>query len=163
LYALSFREVFTPDEAAASLRCLDDGTFWVGDAQVEIMQLITSRWAEFKDEDCSVLEARVRAGVPGEVFPPDAFDNDEWTSIHDSKTFRRLQHIAATGEALGPESLAAVDQIAARHPKWVASPGDRDDFNVWHEGGDGPDGHPDLLPGIPDDRLVQQAMRLQKE
>ena len=56
-----------------------------------------------------------------------------------------------------------IDQIASRHPAWAASPGDRDDFNVWHQSGRGPSGTPNLLSGIPDDQLVQEAMRFQEE
>jgi SIR2-like domain len=163
LYALTFAEVFAPDASARYLNSLEDRTFWVGDAQVEIMKLITLRWVEFSTDDRVIIEARIRAGVPREVFRVDAFDDEEWISVHDNSIFRRLKRIAAIGGVLSPESLAAIDQISSRHPTWVASPGDRDDFNVWHESGRGPSGTPGLLSGIPDDLLVQEAMRLQEE
>jgi len=55
-------------------------------------------------------------------------------------------------------------EISARHSKWKASAGDRDDFHSWHEGARwGPAGHPDVLSEIADDGLVKEAMRLQRE
>jgi hypothetical protein len=163
LYALSFAEVFSPDVSARYINSLEDGAFWVSDAQVEIMKLITSRWAEFGDDDRLVLEKRIRAGVPREILRGDAFDNEHWISVHDSSIFRRLKRIASVGGILSSESLSTINRISSRNPKWVASPGDRDDFNVWHQSGRSPSGNPDLLSGISGDQLVQEAMRLQKE
>jgi SIR2-like domain len=163
LYTLTFAKVFAPDASTRYLNSLEDGTFWVGDAQVEIMKLITSRWVEFSSDDRVILETRIRAGVPREVFSVDAFDNEEWISVHDNSIFRRLKRIAAIGGVLSADSLAAIDQISSRHPAWVAAPGDRDDFNIWHESGRGRSGTPGILSGIPDDQLVQEAMRLQEE
>jgi hypothetical protein len=67
------------------------------------------------------------------------------------------------GGALAEESQALLAEISARHPNWQPSPGDRDDFHVWHESRWGLDGKPELLTDIADDRLVTEAMRLQRE
>ena len=83
--------------------------------------------------------------------------------VHDSSIFRRLKRIAAVGGILSSDSLATIGQISLRHPKWVASLGDRDDFNVWHQSGGGRSSTPSLLSAISDNRLVQEAMRLQEE
>jgi hypothetical protein len=46
LFALA-HHVFTPSEAAESVRKLDNHTFWDSGAQVELMRLLTTRWIEF--------------------------------------------------------------------------------------------------------------------
>jgi hypothetical protein len=57
----------------------------------------------------------------------------------------------------------SLEGIAARHPKWQPGPGDRDDFGHWMTVGSGPSGHPELLAGVADNRLVSEALRLQQE
>jgi hypothetical protein len=128
------------------------------------MRLLTSRWAEFGDEDRAALEERICEGVPREIFRADAFDDDRWVSVNDSAVFRRLKRITAVGGVLSVASRSTIDSISQRHPEWVGSPGDRDDFPVWHQSTvSGPRGDPDLLAGVADDRLVQDATRLQAE
>jgi hypothetical protein len=158
-------DVFTPGEAAASVLKLDDHAFWDSSARVEIMRILAGRWMEFDPPDRSALEARLRQGLPRNLFPPDAFESEyEWCSMCDSSIFRRLKRIGAAGGALTPESHMLLSEISARHPKWKASAGDRDDFHSWHEGARwGPAGHPDVLSEIADDSLVKEAMRLQRE
>jgi hypothetical protein len=158
-------DVFTPGEAAASVLKLDDHAFWDSSARVEIMRILAGRWMEFDPPDRSALEARLRQGLPRNLFPPDAFESEyEWCSMCDSSIFRRLKRIDAAGGALTPESHMLLSEISARHPKWKASAGDRDDFHSWHEGARwGPAGHPDVLSEIADDSLVKEAMRLQRE
>jgi SIR2-like domain len=163
LHALASREVFPAREAANAVRFLNNKFFWARGARVEIMRLITSRWTEFSDEDRGALEMRICEGVPREILRADADDDDEWASVSDSEVFKRLNRITAAGGVLSANSLAAIDSISQRHPQWVASPGDRDDFPVWFESGSGPHAHPDLLSRIADDRLVEEAMRLQAE
>ena len=98
------------------------------------------------------------------IYPVDAFEKEnEWTSIWDSSVFKRLQRIKAVGGALSDESEGLLGEIAARHSRWQPSPGDRNDFHVWHESRFGPEGHPELLAKIADDVLVKEAMRLQQE
>jgi hypothetical protein len=110
------------------------------------------------------IETRIRQGEPRHLFPPDAFESEEeWRSIHDSSIFRRLKRIELAGGALTDESHQVIAEISARHPSWQPSPGDRDDFHFWHEMRSGPDGQPELLAGIADERLVKEAMRLQRE
>lgn len=163
LFTLAF-DVFAPSEAATAVTELDDNVFWRSEAGVEIMRLLAGRWAEFKPADRLAIEARVRGGVPRDLFAPDAFENEErWVSIRDSSIFRRLKRIEAAGGELAADSHTVLTEIAARHPKWQPSVGDRDDFHTWHESGSGPDGHPELLAGVSDDRLVREAMRLQRE
>jgi hypothetical protein len=166
LYALASREVFPAHEAARAVCSLDDRSFWGRErgAQVEIMRLLTSRWAEFCDEDGGALEVRICEGVPREIFRPDAFDDERWESFNDGAVFRRLKRINAAGGVLSADSVAKIDLISQRHPEWVASAGDRDDFQIWHGSVvSGPSGDPGLLSGIADDRLVQEATRLQAD
>ena len=155
---------FSPQEAAASILKLDQEAFWASGAQVEIMRILVGRWAQLSDRDRLAIEARLRKGVPRDLYRADAFENeDEWISISDSSIYRRLKRIEQTGGALTGESQALLAEISARHPKWQPSAGDCDDFHVWTESRSGPDGQPELLADIADDRLVKEAMRLQRE
>jgi SIR2-like domain len=163
LYAQSFGAVFEPSEAAEALDDLGDQEFWLSDAQVEIMRIITSRWMEFSNEDRHRLEAQIRQGMPRGLFSEDRFSEEEWVSVHDSAIFKRLNRIEAAGGALTAESAAKLAEIAGRHPGWTPSSGDRDDFNTWHETRVGPSGHSDLLSNVPDGQLVREAMRLEEE
>jgi NAD-dependent SIR2 family protein deacetylase len=163
LFALA-ESFFPADEAAVAVLQLDDKVFWIGDAQVEVMRLLVYRWLEFSTRYRTELETRLRGGVPRGLFPQDAFENEEeWISVHDSSRFKRLQRLIAIGAVLSDESNLLLREIAQRHPRWQASPGDRDDFNVWHETRYGPEGHPELLAEIADESLVREAIRLQQE
>jgi hypothetical protein len=154
---------FSPQEAARSVQKLDDATFWASDAQVEIMRVLVGR-AMFNTADREMIEARLRHGPPRTQYPDDAFkDEEEWVSIWDSSVYRRLGRIKSAGGTLDDESEKVLVAIAARHPKWRPAAGDRDDFRAWHETRFGRDGHPELLAEIADNRLVKEAMRLQRE
>ncbi len=154
---------FTPSDAAAAVIKLDDQAFW-GNARVEIMRLLVTRWGQFNEVDRLALETRIRQGEPRHLFPADAFENEEeWSSIHDSSIYRRLKRIELAGGALTGESQQVIAEISARHPAWQPSSGDRDDFHFWHEMRSGPDGQPELLAGVADEGLVKEAMRLQRE
>jgi hypothetical protein len=155
---------FSPQEAAASILKLDEETFWASGAQVEIMRVLVRRWGQFSDADRHAIEARIRQGVPRDLYPADAFENnDEWHSIWVSSIYRRLKRIEQTGGAITEESQELLAKISAKYPEWQPSAGDRDDFHFWHESRWGRDGQPELLADIADDRLVKEAMRLQRE
>jgi hypothetical protein len=155
--------IFSPAEAASLVNGLEDEVFW-GNARVEIMRLLVSRWTQFSDPDRLTLESRIRAGEPRHLHAADAFDGeDKWQSILDDSIYRRLKRIELAGGTLAAESQQVVAAIAVRHPKWKPGPADRDDFHFWHEIRSGPDGQPGLLANIADERLVQEAMRLQRE
>jgi hypothetical protein len=156
-------EAFTPAEAAATVIKLGDEVFW-GNARVEIMRLLVARWAEFSNPDREAIETRIRQGQPRNLYPADAFENDEeWLSIQDSSIYRRLKRIELAGGTLTAESQQIVAEISERHPTWKPSPGDRDDFHFWLETWSGPNGQPELLADIADEALVKEAMRLQRE
>jgi hypothetical protein len=143
---------------------LENKLFWDSYAQVELMRLLAKRWPEFKDIDRTAIEARLREGVPRDSFRTDAFENEEeWVSIRDSSSYRRLTRLDQAGYALSGDSEKLLQEISERHPKWRPSPGDRDDFSYWTESRSGPDGQPGLLTHFTDDKLVQEAMRLQRE
>jgi hypothetical protein len=93
----------------------------------------------------------------------DPADDERWTSIFDASIYRRLKRIEQTGGALSSDSYAVLAAISARHPNWRPAAGDRDDFHAWHESRWGRNGQPELLAGIPDNRLVKEAMRLERE
>lgn len=156
-------EVFSPSDVATKVMSSDDAMFWHS-GRVEIMRLLVAKWAQFKDFDRLAIEMRLRQGEPRELYRSDAFENDdEWSSVHDSSIYKGLKRIELAGGALTAESLQALGEIAAKHPAWTPGAGDRDDFSTWHEMRSGPDGQPELLAGIADGRLVEEAMRLQRE
>jgi hypothetical protein len=163
LFALA-NAVFSPKEATEGVLQLDDRIFWVGAAQVEIMRILVERWTQFSDADRHAIEARLRQGIPRNLYGHDVFEDDEeWISIKDSSIYRRLTRICQAGGALTIESRQLIAEISARHPTWRPSPGDRDDFHFWHETHTGPEGNPELLANIADDQLVREGMRLQRE
>jgi len=164
LFAVADKTVFQADEAWSALAALEDKIFWGGGAQVEIMRLATGRWADFAEAQREKFEARIRAGLPRELFPPEAFaDEDDWSMAKDSAAYKRLARLEAAGWPLCPASQAALNEIVSRRPRWTHAAGDRDDFSVRHESRRGPSGRPELLAAIKDDALVSEAMRIQRE
>ncbi len=154
---------YSPEEAARAVVELDDDVFWFG-GRVEVMRLLTARWAQFSDADRQAIETRIRVGERRELYPPNSFENDEqWRSIKDSSLYRRLKRIELAGGALSHESQELLSEISARHPEWRPSSGDRDDFGAWHEIKMGPQGESELLARIADDQLVKEALRLERE
>ncbi|WP_145477610.1 SIR2 family protein [Stenotrophomonas rhizophila] len=157
-------ESWPDNDAARALLGLKDDDFWDDDTQVEIMRLLARRWTTFGNDERAALEGRLCAGVPKTLFLDEATeDEDRWQSIVDNSIYRRLARISSADGVLSDTSNALLEEIRSRHPKWQAEPGDRDDFSVWHTSKVGPDGHPDLLDGVDDDRLVQEAVRVQQE
>jgi NAD-dependent SIR2 family protein deacetylase len=163
LFAL-LHQTFSAAEVANAVAKMDDKLFWNSSAQVELIRLLVGRWAEFTDAERTSIETRLRTGVPRDFFRPDAFKKDEdWVSIRDSSIYRRLKRLELAEQSLSEASATILREIAARHPTWTPSSGDRDDFGYWTESRSGPDGEPALLAEIADDKLVQEGMRLQRE
>ena len=155
---------FTPHEATTAVLKLDDRTFWASGAQVEIMRVLAGRWMEFDLADRPAVESRLRGGIPRELFPNSAIENEEeWVSIHDSSIYRRLKRIEAAGGVLAAESHKRLAEISVRQPKWKPGTDDRDDFSSWSESSSGPSAHPELLADVVDENLVKEALRLQRE
>ena len=164
LFAVASETVFPAREAWSALEALDDELFWGGAAQVEIMRLATGRWQDFESAEREKFEARVRSGLPRELFSPEAFPVEEdWTVAKDAAAYKRLARLQAVGWPVSAASQATLGEILGRHPKWTLGPSDREDFAVWHESRSGPDGQPELLAGVKDEALVSEAMRLQRE
>ena len=164
LFALA-HDIFKPDEVAEAITSIDDRTFWLSGAQVEIMKLLVYCWPKFDPGDRSKIEARLSKGLPRDLFPTDAFDDEEkWVAICDSSIFKRLKRIEAAHGLLELRSQQKLAEIEDRHPQWRPEEGDRDDFLSWSSGiRTGPAGHPERLAKIEDERLVDEAMRIQRE
>lgn len=163
LHALSVPTVFTPAEAIMAIQDLDDDTFWVSDAQREIMRLLVLRWAEFSDEQRETVEKRLREGMPRKIFRADAYTDEDWASVQNHTIFRRLSRISGSGGVLSRESAELLQTISNRHPNWEPGQGDRDEFHSWHESRSGPSGHPESLASVDDKKLIDEALRLQNE
>lgn len=153
----------TPEAAADLIMGLGDYVFWASGAQVEIMKLLTLRWGDLTAGDREKIEARIRAGIPRELFDQRDVEDDQWRSILDGSIFRRLKRLDEAGCALDVLSHRAIADIFERHPKWAPSAGDRDDFHTWSEMSYGPDGNPELLADVPDNALLEEALRIQRE
>lgn len=163
LFALA-DESWPANEAAQVVLGLNDDDFWDDDTQVEIMRLLVARWPQFGAQERAALEGRLRAGIPAALYTEEAVaDAERWASIVDDSIYRRIHRIVAAGGAVSEESHALLAEVSARHPRWEAGPDDRDDFSAWHTERIGSDGHPELLAGVEDNRLVQEAFRLQQE
>jgi hypothetical protein len=164
LFGVAAKTAFSGDDAWAALAELEDKIFWGAGAQVEIMRVATERWPDFAAPDREKFEARIQAGLPRELFPPEAFANEaDWLVVKDSAADKRLARLKSAGWPLSAASQAALDEIASRRPEWAHGPGDRDDFAVWHESRSGPTGQTELLAGVKDGALVSEAMRLQRD
>jgi hypothetical protein len=164
LHALSCGAVYPAATAAAFISGLDDESFWSGDLRREVMRLLADRWGEFAHEDRSVLAARIRAGMPASVLPPDKFPNvSEWRAVVDHAVFTRLSRLRSAAGPLDEESEAVIADVAARYPAWRPGPDDRDDFGSWITTSWGPQGNPDVLSGVPDGELVRRAAELGAE
>jgi hypothetical protein len=143
---------------------MDDDAFWIGNSRVEMTRLLIARWAELPRDRRVAVEARIRQGMPRDLFREDVeWDDGEWAATLENAVYRRLSRLQGAGCALEPESEALLAGIAAAYPEWRPGPGDRDDFGSWSETRMGPDGHPELLESVADERLVEEALRLQQE
>ncbi len=162
LFAAAHAVVPSP-EAADWINGLDDHDFWVSGGQVEIMKALVSRWDDLPVESRERIEERIVSGLPRALFPESEINEGEWTSIDDSASYRRLTRLRDAGKALSAAAVARLAEIQERNPRWKPGPGDRDDFHSWSESSSGPSGQPDLLASIADDRLVEEAMRIQRE
>jgi hypothetical protein len=155
--------VVPSQEAADWIHGLGDHDFWVGGGQVEIMKALVGRWDDLPVESRHRMEGRIVAGLPRTLFADSEIDDEKWTSIEDSATYRRLTRLRDAGKALSAAAVTRLAEIQERHPRWKPGPGDRDDFHSWSESSSGPSGQPDLLTNVADDRLVVEAMRIQRE
>jgi len=164
LFALHEPAAFPPDVASSTIRGLSDEKFWDRSEQVELMRLLAGRWSELPAKDRDQLEERLRRGPPLEMYPLDSFQSEgDWQAVSDRAIQDRLRRLKAAGLALTSKSEVVLVAISRRHPNWKNGGGDREDFAVWSESGNGPSGHPELLTGIGDDKLVAEAMELQRE
>jgi hypothetical protein len=64
LFAMRDQPTFDANEVWATLKNLDDETFWGGEAQVEIARLVTGRWQELGAVEREEFEAPVQDGPP---------------------------------------------------------------------------------------------------
>lgn len=155
---------FPAHSAGTVVATLDDDVFWASGAQVEIMRLLVSRWESFPDGQRNELERRLSNGPPRELYEPSQFATEkEWESVHDHSVYRRLGRLQNSGKMLSGESLRIFADIQNRQPGWKLSPGERDDFRSWSESRAGLDGNPELLRDIEDHRIVDEALRIQRE
>ena len=73
----SRRKFSRPRRQQRLLLVLSHDVFWLSYAQVEIMRILATRWYEFSNEDRDALEARLARGIPRDLFPADAFEDEE--------------------------------------------------------------------------------------
>lgn len=143
---------------------VDDNAFWIGNTRVELTKLLIARWADLPRDRRDTIEARIRQGIPRNLFRAEVvWEDDEWTSTLRNSVYRRLTRLRDQGCELQPESETLLAEIQVAYPEWRPGLGDRDDFGSWSESRTGPDGHPELLDTVEDDKLVDEALRIQQE
>ena len=128
---------------------------------------LVARWDQFADETRAAVEQRIIAGIPRDLFPEQAFeDEDHWLlryqpcslpSASSAWKERARFFSGAKHRATFPPRSWNDTQTGGQ------SPGDRDDFHSWHESSSGPMGEVDLLGGVPESSLVEEALRIQEE
>lgn len=156
-------EAIDAADAVADILALDDRDFWVSGAQVEIMRLLIGRWDEFPADSRASIQNRVIDGIPRSIFPDNGASIEDWASIHDNASYRRLVRLREAGKSLSRKAIASLAAIERRNPRWRPSLGDRDDFHSWSESSSGPQGRPEALADTHDERLVEDALRIQRE
>ena len=161
LHALTAPAVFSGEEAGAALAVLDDETFWISDATREIGNLVAARWPDLPDAAQTSLEARFCSGLPrsllrtGEKMP-----EPEWLSISDHLTYQQLEPVRRAGGVLTPALQAMLDAIVARQPAGSLTLRENDEPRL--AAFSGSRGHPERLAGVPDELLLQEALRVQE-
>lgn len=157
------QEMTPPADAVADIIALDDFDFWVSNAQAEVMKILVDRWDYLPRAPRAAIERRIVDGMPRSLFPKRPIADEEWDSIHDAASYRRLTRLRTAGRALSRRALARLSKIERRYPLWRPGPGDRDDFHSWSESSSGPQGEPKSLDTVADDRLVAEALRIQQD
>ncbi|QVQ36646.1 SIR2 family protein [Pseudochrobactrum algeriensis] len=163
LYALH-NPIFDANFAADAVIELSDEIFWGSHSPVEMMRTLVGKWSDIRGEARECIEDRFRSGIPQSFYAIEIADDEEkWQSIQDSSVFRRLGRLQGSGCELTQDSVGTLEQIRGRHPEWAGGPGERDDFSHWMEVRSGPDGEAEKLANVSEERLVDEAMRLQRE
>ncbi|WP_102869060.1 SIR2 family protein [Pseudovibrio exalbescens] len=156
--------VFDADFAAREVLELGDDVFWGSHAPVEIMRFLVGRWSEIGEELRAEIEHRFRLG---DSMSADGPEDDGQAAkrqlIRDHLIFRRLARLEDAGCELTQDSVDLLEQIRQRHPEWKSGPDDRDDFSSWGVSFSEPVDDKVELASVPEDRLVDEAMRLQRE
>jgi len=158
LHALTARAVFSDEEAGAALAALDDETFWIGDAKREVGNLIAARWPDLPDAARTSLEARFCSGLPRRfLWAGEEMPEPEWQSISDYMTYQQLEPVRRAGCVLTPALQALLDGIVARQHagSLILREDDEPRMAVFS----GSRGHPERLAGVPDELLLQEALR----
>ena len=151
---------YTATDFAEAVLSISDRVFWEDQARPEVMRLLTKRWSELVGEARLSVERRIAAGPRGQLFL--TAEEDQKQAYVDHEVFRRLERIKSSGHELGPTGTEVLRAIRLRHPEWVASAGDRDDFGTWISDvmSYGPQGDINLLADVSPNELVSQAFEI---
>ena len=161
LHALTAPVVFGGEEVGAALAALDDETFWISDARREVGTLIAARWPNLPDAARTSLEVRFCSGLPRRfLWAGEEMPEPEWQGISDHMTYQQLEPVCRAGGLLTPALQALLDGIVARQPagSLILREGDEPRLAVFS----GSRGHPERLAAVPDELLVQEALRVRE-
>lgn len=163
IFATGHKDLNTPGDLVEAIMALGDNEFWFSGARVEVMRGLTARWNELSPHERSKIEKRIRKGPPRELLH-DRYDAEHRDMVRDSGIFFRLKRLEKAGWPLKNNSVTLLRQISKRYPSWEPSPGNRDDFRVWHyDVQSSPVGDIGLLDGVSDTALVGEASRIERE
>ena len=112
--------VFSADEASSALTAIDDETFCAAVPKLKSCASLLDDGQTSTEAQREEFETRIRAGSPRELYPPEAFANeDDWLVVKNSAVEKRLARLKSTGWPLSAASQAALDEIASRRPEWT--------------------------------------------
>lgn len=165
LYGLAHQQAFSSTEVLDGLIGLSDFDFWSSSCQVELMRALVERWDDFDETQRNKIESRICAGIPPGLFGnDDEEDGIASTDVISKLTvLRRLHRLNTTSAQLSNSAVKMYEELRSHHEKVRLSDDDRDSFGSWISYGSGPEGSPDVLDGVPEEKLVNEAFRLQRE
>ena len=158
------QEWMPSEDAAAMVIGLHENVFWADSAEPELMLLLTKRWHGVDPREANAIEARLRTGPSRDLYLEDTVADDvAWEAFRAYTVYRRLSHLQLSGIALSNASGSIVRELAGENPNWT--PGIRERSDDWRRLApfSGPQGDARLLADVPDDRVVDEAKRLERE
>lgn len=146
--------------AAALVARMDADELFLTGAEVEVFRMLAERWSDFTPDQRSQIERRLREGPPAERFREGA----DIAYLIDRCRFDLLSGLRQEGCTLTVPSQDLLTEIGQRHPEWEPRPVERIGFWIWDGGSwGGTIGDPEPLRHVPDDLLVETAMRMNEE
>lgn len=149
LFAASHDGCIKSDEWVEWLLSDESWWLWSVETQRECMRLIVLQGRNLTPAAQDKLESAILAGLPRSLLG-DNFDNVRFNEICEHSTWVRLAKLGESGAVLTASTYSQLQLLQARHPDWVLSKYDKDEFPSWMSGTGDPDfeaeRHIDIAP-----------------